>query len=139
MNLIIKLKIHLSNRWLRLVNISTQTEHFYFLRHAEYLQRKFEAQQYKLKVEKQLVSKIPIRNFPTVSLFININESLSQSSFHIKDQDYPPPSLVFNSLKKNNGNRLELGSGNPGFFLGFITCCVMLGRPCNLSEPQFPV
>lgn len=59
MNVTTKLKIHLSNQCLRLVKISSQVEHFCFLRPAEYLQRKFEAQQYKLKVEKQLVSKIP--------------------------------------------------------------------------------
>lgn len=58
-NVTTKLKIHLSNQCLRLVKISSQVEHFCFLRPAEYLQRKFEAQQYKLKVEKQLVSKIP--------------------------------------------------------------------------------
>lgn len=58
-NLVPKLKIRLSSRYLRLVQISTQAEHCYFLRPAEYLQRKLEAQQYKLKVEKQLVSKIP--------------------------------------------------------------------------------
>ena len=56
-NLIMKLKIYLSNCCLQQVKISTQAKRFCFLRLAEYLQRKCEAQQYKLKVEKQLVSK----------------------------------------------------------------------------------
>ena len=58
-SLITKLKIHLSNWCLWWVKISTQAECLYFLRLAEYLQRKCEAQQHKLKVEKQLVSKLP--------------------------------------------------------------------------------
>lgn len=50
---------------------------FYFLRSAAYLQRRLEAQQYKLKVERQLVSETPtvLRGFLKVSLPSDINVS----------------------------------------------------------------
>lgn len=55
---------------------------------AAYLQRKLEAQQYKLNVEKQLVSDVPLRSWelPICSLLRAVGGSVSQVESALKSQ-----------------------------------------------------